>query len=243
MLAELQDWMQAAILDRDAPGLRGRVRGDNRLTAEDRIGIYMQGYRLRLIECLRSEYPMLAALAGETAFGLFAQGYIAAHPSRSYTLYEFAAGFADYLEAARPPGDGPQAIPAELARIERARAEILRARGVESEPAPADSGIDPLIAAMAGRFWRPDSVRLLALPFDFTETLASKESPPLPAPTPSLLAIARAQYRVETHKLTPWQYDWLASLPATRAEAAPAGDARLAAWLPFATRHGLAAAA
>lgn len=247
-LAELQDWMLASILDARAAGARDHVRGDNRLTAENRIAIYAQGYRQRLLECLRGEFPLLAALAGPSAFDLFAQGYIAAHPSRSYTLYEFGAGFADYLDGARPAGDGsaPEAIPAALARVERARSEIYRARGIENESLPpGDSHADPLIAAMFGldrrRYWRPDSVRLLSLPFDFTETLAQAEDPPLPAFQPWQVAAARTHYRVDFLTLEGWQYDWLSSLPAEAAEAAllPHGDARLASWIPVAIARGL----
>jgi hypothetical protein len=247
-LAELQDWMQASILQADAGEARAHVRGDNRLTAEDRIAIYAQGYRQRLLDCLRGEFSVLAALAGPSTFELFARGYIAAHPSRSYTLYAFGAGFADYLDAARPAGDAaaPEAIPAALARVERARSEIYRARGIESEPLPlSDTHADPLIAAMFGldrrRYWRPDSVRLLDLPFDFTETLAHAEDPPLPAFQPWQVAVARTHYRVDFLTLEAWQHDWLSSLPEDAAAAAPLphGDVRLASWIPVAVARGL----
>ena len=256
-VATLQGWMQAMILEGTPRGTREHVRGNNRLTAEAQLGIYAQGYRLRLLECLRTEYPVLAALAGPTAFDLFAQGYIAAHPSHSYTLYDFGAGFADYLERAQPIGDGtPQtveAIPAALARIERARAEVQRARGIERNgPVTAQTGFDPVMASILGlgvhaaRAWRrPDSVRLLTLAFDVTETLASAErgeAPVLPIPARSHFAVSRVQYRVECRRLEPWQYDWLAALPEGEGHRAPDArpDPRLAAWLACAADHGLA---
>ena len=253
-LADLQSWLQAAVLDGAADDARAHIQGDNRLTAEMRLGIYAQGYRLRLLECLGLEYPILSALAGPTAFGLFAQGYIAAHPSRSYTLYDFGAGFPAYLESARPPGDGtPQtveAIPAALALIERARAEAHRARGLERTLSPAETGFDPALADLLGfgrAWWRPDSVRLLALPFDFTETLAAAdrgEAPPWPIARPTFLAVSRMNYRVTCHPLDQWQHDWLAHLPEEAAAAEPALHApRLAAWLPAAAALGLAARA
>ncbi|MES2441241.1 MAG: DNA-binding domain-containing protein [Pseudomonadota bacterium] len=244
--AALQEWMQAAILAGEGDArTRDEIRDGNRLTAEARLAIYASGYRQRLLECLEAEYPILAALVGPTAFALFARGYIAAHPSQSYTLYDFGAGFADYLEAARPEGDGtPQtveAIPAALARIERAKAEMLRARGIEQAQAPAaGGGLDPVLAAMLGLVGAhalPDSVRLLALPFDFTATLAAAEqgeAPVLPAFTPSLVAVARVHYRLAVHAIEAWQYDWLAGLPA------PSADPRIAGWLPFAVGQGLA---
>lgn len=239
--------MQDAILAGSERDARAHVRGDNRLTAEDRLQIYTRGYRQRLIECLENEYPLLAALAGPTAFQLFAQGYVAARPSHSYTLYDFGADFAAWLDAARPPGGAQDvgAIPAALARIERAKAEVLRARGTE-RPAPDWPGIDPAIAELLdlarGRlWWRPDSVRLLALPFDFSEMLASGEPVP-PRPEAMLLAVARADYRVSCFPLEPWQFDWLVGLAEDPAQAVPE-EPRLAGWLPFAAAHGLAAAA
>ncbi len=245
MLADVQAWMQAAILAGEGDAdMRETIRDGNRLTAEARLGIYASGYRQRLIECLEAEYPILAELVGPTAFELFARGYIAAHPSQSYTLYDFGAGFADYLEAARPAGDGtPQAVeavPAALARIERAKAEVLRARGVEARLAPAPAGgLDPVLAAMlglAGAHALPDSVRLLALPFDFTVTLAAVErgeAAMLPAFAPSFVAVVRMHYRLAVHRLEPWQHAWLAALPK------PSADPRIMAWLPFAVGHGL----
>lgn len=238
--------MQEAILAACDDGARAHVHGDNRLTAGDRIHIYASGYRQRLLECLESEYPLLAALAGPTAFGLFAQGYIAARPSQSYTLYDFGAGFADWLEASRPPGGAQDvgAIPAALARVERTMAEVHRAEGIERLAPRAYPGIEPAVAeilALAGpqRWWRPDSARLLALPFDFSEMLGSGAPVP-PRGEPMLLAVARAHYRVACHPLEPWQYDWLVTLPGDPAEAVPA-EPRLAGWLPFAAAHGLVA--
>jgi len=242
--------MQAAILAGGDSRARAHVRDGNRLTAEARIGLYATGYRLRLIECLRFEYPLLARLAGPTVFDLFAQGYVEARPSQSYTLYDFGAGFADYLEASRPPGDGTaqatEAVPAALARVERARAEVLRARGLERAAPAAER---PALLEMTGLYrcgyWRPDSVRLLSLPFDFAETLAApdgKGPPPWPRPVPSRLAVARADYRVACHPLEDWQYALIEALPGAPSDARVPGDAAEAEWLARAARSGIAAA-
>lgn len=236
-VAELQHWLQDAILGGAAPDLRERVRGSNALTPEARLGIYSQGYRARLIECLQNEYPVLAALVGPTVFGLFAQGYVAARPSASYTLYDFGAGFAEWLDTVRPVDEPLSAMPAALARIERAKAEVARAEGVERR---GYDGMDPLLAGLLGLGgWHlPDSVRLLALPFDFAETLAAVEAGQAPVPpawTPSLVAVARANWRVDCHRLEAWQYDWLVRLPE------PGPDPRLAGWIGIAVAQGIVA--
>ncbi len=248
-LAELQAWLQGAILDGRAEAAP-HVRSSNRLTAEARIGVYARGYRLRLLDALKGEFPVLAALVGPLVFEMFARGYIAARPPRSYTLYDLGAGFADYLEAARPPDHGALAdAPAALARIERARAEVHRARGIERREPAADAD-GPFVLSLAARgrpgaLSRPDSVRLLALPLDFTETLAAFERhnpPPLPVATPSWLAVARARWRVDCHALEAWQFDWLSGLPGGDDDGpgkTTKPDARLAAWLPVALDRGL----
>jgi Putative DNA-binding domain len=226
-LAALQAWMQAAILrganDDGVRAVRDLVRGDNRLTAETRMEIYATGYRLRLLECLRLDFPVLAALMGPTAFDLLARGYCESVPSTSYTLYDFGADFAAYLDAMRPPGLAEAAVLPALARIERAKAEALRARGIEAladaaHPHQAEETAAPFLAQWLGAqaFFRPDPVRLLRVPFDFEATLAAHEAgepPALPYDNPSLLAVGRHRYRADFHSLEPEQFAWLESLP------------------------------
>ena len=128
-LASLQQWLQQTILAGGADSL-APVRQSNRLPAATRVSVYVNGYRLRLIECLQKEFPILRRLLGEHPFDLLARAYVETNPSHSYTLYEFGAGFAAYLAARQPPALGDIAgMPAALARIERAKAEVYRARG------------------------------------------------------------------------------------------------------------------
>jgi hypothetical protein len=258
-LTGLQHWMQGAILGRTAPpDLDAVIAGDDRLTAAQRLTLYARGYRARLMECLAAEFPCLRALAGEQVFELFAAGYIAARPSTDASLYGLGAGFADYLEATRPPGDdGPaalSALPADFARLDRARAEVQRAAGVErlvGPPLAAD-----LLLTPGARLRRPDSVRLLRLGFDPGPVLAAVDrggpiDPPPPCPTP--VAVARSRWRVTVHALPAWRHAWLealgdegADVHAAAARAAQASGretgaviADLALWLPVAAGQGL----
>ena len=260
----LQAWMQNAILSDDAAGARERVVESNRMTAAARVGVYARGYALRLIECLRSEYPALRAWVGDQVFDLFALGYIRATPSHSYTLYDYGAGFADHLWATRPPeaaADGLESAPAALARVERARAECARARGLEREaPAAANpAAIDPaltLLPGMASRFSLPDSVRLLRVDFDVAAMIAAADDgrrPAAPAYRPCCYAVARRQWRLSVHPLTPGRMAWLEGLAAAGGDpfraaalASEAGgesaDALLAdlfVWLPAAASLGI----
>ncbi|EJL29228.1 hypothetical protein PMI01_03367 [Caulobacter sp. AP07] len=258
-LPVLQRWMQGAILGRVAPpGLEALIVGDDRLSATQRLTLYARGYRARLAECLAAEFPCLKALAGEQVFQLFAASYIESQPPSDPSLYALGAGFADFLEATRPPGDrGPDALsalPADLARLDRARAEVQRAVGVERRPGPPPAA--DLLLTPGARLRRPDSVRLLNLGFDPAPLLAAVDrggpiEPPEPCPTP--VAVARSHYRVAVHRLTPWRFAWLEALgeagddvhvaaaQAARATGRETGAviADLALWLPLAAEHGL----
>lgn len=264
-LADLQRWMQGAILGRAAPAgldaiVVGEAPGGNGLTAAQRLTLYARGYRARLMECLSAEFPCLRALAGEQVFELFAAGYIAERPSTDPSLYGLGAGFADYLEATRPAGDdGPcalSAIPADLARLDRARAEVQRAAGVERQAGPFAAA--DLMLMPGARLRRPDSVRLLTLGFDPGPVLAAVDQggpidPPPPCPTP--IAVARSRWRVAVHALPAWRHGWLQALGeegsdvhAAAARAAQASGretgaviADLTLWLPVAAAQGLVA--
>jgi hypothetical protein len=269
-LGVLQRWMLSAVTTPGgvAEGVRiGRerydlevsdtVRGSNRLSAEARLDIYARGYLMRLLECLRAEFPILLALVGDQVFEMFATSYVWGRPPRSYSLYDLGAGFAAFLEETRPPS-GPgalEALPASLARFERARAEVWRARGLEKEPAHhAAEAFSLMISGTPMAL--PDSVRLLRLEFDFTESIAAvnrgkRPDPPRAADT--CYAIARSRYRVRTHVLQPWQYELLracaeqgmplqaACEQAARATGQETGQvwAELLVWLPTALDGGM----
>lgn len=258
-LAQVQEWMQSRILagGADDDFAEAIVAGRGALTAAARIGIYANGYRARLRDCLRSEYPVLRRFAGDTVFDLFALDYIAAHPSTEASLYGFGAGFAAHLAERQPPDahapGSPLAIPAQLARLERARGEVQRATGVEREAAPDLAGA---LLALGLRLRLPDSVRLMRLDFDLTTLVAAvdrNEEVAVPEARETFIAVARSHYRVGIYALAPWRFAWLEALghggadvheaaaSATIRSGPDAGPmlAELALWLPQAAQLGL----
>ena len=258
-LAELQGWMLGGILAGAADGVRARIAGDDRLGPEGRFAIYAGGYRSRLAETLRDDYPALRLLVGETVFELFAKSYIEAHPPRHFSLYDYGAGLADHLEATRPGDGGPlAALPAAVARLERARSEVQRAEGVERDrrpPLTADAAMRPGL-----RLRLPDSVRLLRLEFDLLPLIEAAErggGAVVPEANESLIAVARSNYRVRQHRLEPWRHAWLAAVGSEGAEVYGAAGAAarlsgrdggavladLVLWLPAAAAAGLVVAA
>lgn len=236
------------------------VKATDALPAEERLGIYARAYLGRLLECLGAEFPVLKALAGEQTFALFAKAYVWANPPGSSSLSDLGAGFADFLDDTRPgrggPPGSPDAVPAALARLERACFESAHAPGVEAEGAfPA--GPFGLLASADVAVRTPASSRLLRLDFDLAGTLAAArrgDRPDAPPARDTCYGVARSHYRVRTHVLAPWQHAFLGSCgprPALLGTVV-AGTARtcgmdrselwsgLLAWLPLAVEAGMA---
>lgn len=198
-----------------------------------RMRIYADGYVLRLLECLRADYPLLLAVMGDTLFTFFAKAYIWRHPSRSPSLYDLGEGFADFLASSQVTHGADDALlqlPISLARFERAGTEASRARGLERAGALEAQGvIAQSLALMLGQdltLAAPPCLRLLdlALPLlPFVETLRAGGTPP-PPPTPapqqrSYLGVTRMHYRVHAHALDAWQFHVLQVLADADADA------------------------
>lgn len=76
-------------------------RGDALADAASRFNVYHRGYRLRLIEALRTEFPGLALMAGKRFSALVAD-YVAAHPSTHFNIRWHGRALAAFLAEATP---------------------------------------------------------------------------------------------------------------------------------------------
>jgi hypothetical protein len=232
-----------------------------------RMHIYADGYIQRLLECLQTDYPVLQKVMGEPLFDFFAKAYIWQHPSVSTTLYDLGAGFADFLRAsqraATPDMAGLLLLPIELARLERARTEANRARGLEQAPTHGGSSPFDLMMGHPLCLRAPACLRLLQLELpllEFWEGISQGgEVAAAPAPARSHVAITRMHYRVNALYLEAWQYYFLqaldvgtgpdsAALASQRAMAVAAAQTglpteqvltQLMVWLPVAESLGL----
>jgi hypothetical protein len=101
-------------------------------TPEQQIGIYVRQYQLRLYDALLAEVPGLAHLiAGEPSGEPLLRRYLAAHPSRTWTLNRVADRLGDWL--ARE--EAPRAW-VEMAHLDRAvQAGFEAADGEAIDPA------------------------------------------------------------------------------------------------------------
>ena len=274
-LRQTQTWMMTLLTAPDglAAGLRqanhefrvnadeavARNGGADRLT---RLSVYANSYALRLQQCLEADFPALVHLMGEDLFRFFAAAYIRSHPSGSTTLYDLGAGFADFLQqtqAANHDGqDTDLILPIELARLERKRTEVTRAKGLEGRE-HFDDYPDPMAHVfMPGlTVSTPPCLRLLPLSHPLIDLLKAidlgEASPPIPAPQTRYVAITRMHYRVSMQYVQAWQFHFLqaAETPSpihTCAQYAADQAAMdksavledLLFWLPIATENGMA---
>lgn len=237
-LSAQQAWLWQAILAGGARDADAIVHAGT-LPPQARLGIYAGGYRLRLLECMRATFPLLQAALGERLFDAFAMDYIAAHPSRSYTLHALGDGFAAHLAATRPArsdsddGDWADFMIA-LATFERALCEVY--------DGPGDEGREDEALAPAR------SLRLMTLGHPVHECLrrhqAGEAIVTMPART-THLALTRVAYRVVVEAINPVEHAIFTrilrdGLAAGLAEVrAGAGDEGLALWLQRQQRRGL----
>lgn len=216
-LATTQRRMQLLITEpaagtaRDAPD--GLVRGTARLPATERLALYQRAYRLRLLGCLRESYPALRHALTAALFDEFALEYLAAQPSRSYTLNSLGAGWPGFLESTRPDRDAPAAerewwpdFLVDLARVERAFCEVYDAAGAEglAVPSAADLPLAPDRTWLTATVVAPDCLRLLharSAAASYMLAVRRGEDPPLPPPRESFVALWRRDYVVTLHEL------------------------------------------
>jgi hypothetical protein len=161
-LAHLQRWLQHVITHPASPSDAERaaapigamevervVRPSSRMSALERVGVYQDAYRARLLECLADDYPALRALLGRERFAALCRRYVVEHPpcvpslnSYGEALPEFCVSAAVIDLCAATPAYAP-ALLRDLARIEWASVELIHA------PSAAPLSADEIIAQQA----------------------------------------------------------------------------------------------
>lgn len=95
-LVELQRSFTRHLLDGDA-AVAPAIAHSEQASAERRLRVYADAYRLRLIDALAANYPRLQQLLGEAAFGDIAQAYLRMHPSAHPSVRWFGNQLPDFL--------------------------------------------------------------------------------------------------------------------------------------------------
>ncbi|MEX2296222.1 MAG: DNA-binding domain-containing protein [Dongiaceae bacterium] len=105
---------------RDRPNkIRAQVTGGPNAGLDTLLGIYRNAYTARLVGILRDEFAKLRSLIGDREFDRIAHGYLAAHPSKYFSVRWIGIDLADFLTVAEP-WRADTAL-AQIARIEWAQ--------------------------------------------------------------------------------------------------------------------------
>ncbi len=101
------------------------IKPNDRLTAFERLEIYSRSYWFRLLDSLQEDFPGLAAVLGVRAFGRCARAYLAACPSRSFTMRNLGSRLPGWLRK-HPEFAGPvPELAIDMARLEWAHVEAF----------------------------------------------------------------------------------------------------------------------
>ncbi|OHC73843.1 MAG: hypothetical protein A3B62_06520 [Rhodospirillales bacterium RIFCSPLOWO2_01_FULL_65_14] len=96
-LADIQARLSSFVVE-DAAAPVDLIRAGAGTDAGERLAIYRDGYRLRLLEALGEDYPALKQFLGEEEFDRMGCAYIAAVRSRHYSIRWFGGRLGEFLE-------------------------------------------------------------------------------------------------------------------------------------------------
>lgn len=167
---------------------------DNGLSALRRIGIYRDGYRARLVECLVDDYPAVQALLGEDVFERLCHRYIQELPP-GISLNHYGARFAAHCRRAAP-SHAPLAC--ELAQLEWALVKAVHgsdARTLRAEQLAELSLADWETAALVPS----PTLTLLETVYPvnaYFQAFRDGCSPEPPQPQPGWVAVCRSGFDV-----------------------------------------------
>ena len=218
-LGGLQRWMQSVVVHPGetaralaspeaaslvSPGRLGEVVLPSATMApEERVGVYHDMYLLRMEEALETDYPGLAHFLGSKRWSRLVEGYVDAHPSRSYTLNVLGRDLAEYVS--RAPRISHAGFCRDLARLEWAITEAFDAAETPLLTEDALAAVPPE-AWESARLVPTAAFRLLALDYNapaWLDTLRNEDHEhPLPRRRPGWVAVCRRDYAVYRVPLT-----------------------------------------
>jgi hypothetical protein len=123
-LRALQRDFQSALMA-GSTGINPQLVSTPEAGAARRLDIYVQAYRLRLLDALEGDYGKLAACVGDAQFEALGYVYITRYPSQHPSLRWLGRHMADFLATTRPWSGQP--LLAEMAAFEWAQGEVFDA--------------------------------------------------------------------------------------------------------------------
>jgi len=178
-LPDLQDRFHRFVVAGDDT-FRHDIVDDGRVDVDVRMAVYYDGYRLRLIEALETDFIALKACLGEDRFDDLARVYIDAHTSDHFSLRHFGRHLADFLSGQAPWTDQP--LLADIATFEWAMTTAFDAEDAALATTAEMAAVSP--TAWPGLiFTLHPSVQRLDIRWNAPAVWdAAKNQQPLPSP-------------------------------------------------------------
>lgn len=196
-------------------GLAAIVRGDERLSSEERVDIYANMYFYRLLEVLREDYPATARVLGDVNFHNLITGYLLEYRPTEPSVMWAGRHLADFLRDHPLRAEFPFA--SDLAMLERATIDVFCAADEMPLVLSRMHAIAPERWALV-RMRRIAASAILAVEWKVTAVLrAVQESRQWerPAHEPGRVLVWRRNSRVLYRDLEPGEADALAMLQRT----------------------------
>ena len=149
-LKQIQQDFLHFLLHGNGPFAEHVVNDQGNISAEQRVSIYGNAYRIRLQEVVETDHEILGLYLGDELFDQMFAGYLDAYPSKFDSLRHFCQFIPKYLANNAPFSEHP--ILAELASFERLLLAAFDAAEVE-RASPQD------LAVIAPELWPTIQVR------------------------------------------------------------------------------------
>lgn len=216
-LLQMQNWMQSALIQQNGriPAINPEnlINESSRLSAARHLRIYRQSYIARLRECMKNQFSALAHGLGEELFQMFADQYLDAYPSDSYTLKDLGKKFPDFLEETRPDREQEEKeswidFLIELARFEYSLSVIFDEYSDEKIELAIESTPDEKLKLVPLFQLFYSGYPVCRYYLDVTR----KKAPELPFEEDSYCVVTRNNYRLSLLEINPAQYHFLERL-------------------------------
>lgn len=163
--------------------MQGQVVGNAQASAAERVHVYVEGYRLRLLEVLQDNFPGLHGLLGDNQFDVMGRAYIDAHPSTHPSVRWFSQHLSGFLRVTAPYSG--HAYLAEMAAFEWAQGLAFDAADATPLDMQALATVPPESWGQV-RFGFHPSLQRLGLDWNVPkmwQALDVEETPPQPTST------------------------------------------------------------
>jgi hypothetical protein len=217
-LPQIQNWMQGMLVQHvavvgDDMEVNDIVRSSKRLSAVNHLDVYRHSYIARLRACMQTQFSALSYALGAQLFQSFADQYLDANPSGSYTLNTLGEKFADFLQQTRPDAGDEQKetwpdFMIELADFEYSLSVIFDQHAIENNTVPAEDTPDELLKLIP-------VVRLFKHRFPVCQyylQFNQGNEPHLPFPEESFCAVTRRDNKLGLFTIKGAQYYFLAAM-------------------------------